>query len=693
MNEVPISAIAPRSPWHEGERRMQQQLGVADRMEVFGSKVIRDFMPDQHRDFYAQLPFLLVAAVDDDGAPWASIFAGKPGFAHSPDPRQLRIDAALAAGDPAAEGTRKGAAIGLLGIELTTRRRNRINGRIADGDSVGISVSVDHAFGNCPQYIQTREASMVRDPQLASSGLRLEGNGLDTDAVAMIRAADTFFVASYVDIGGVAAGRAVDVSHRGGKPGFVRIDGDVLTIPDFAGNLHFNTLGNLLINPRAGLLFIDFHSGDVLQLTGTTELVMSGEEIAAFQGAERLWKLHVTRRVLRRDALPLRFGVAGFSPNSMMTGSWEEAGARLRAKSLADQWRPFRVARIVDESTGIRSFDLVPADGEGLPLHVAGQHLPIRVRVPGEAQPSFRNYTLSTAPSDGRFRISVKRAGRVSEYLHKQLSVGDVIDARAPAGQFGVDAQERRPLVLLAAGIGITPLLAQLRHVVYEGLRIRRVRPTYLFYAARSKSERAFDRELQQLIALGNQRVILVSVLSSPGPDDVEGRDYNVAGRIDVELLKGMLPLNDYDFHLCGPMAFTQSLYDGLRALRIADDRIHAESFGPSALVRKGDAPAAVRPALAAVATQSVRVVFERSGKEARWQPGAGSLLELAESRGLNPEFGCRHGKCGTCRTRISNGAATYATAPEAEHNAESALICCAVPAAADPDQALVLDL
>ena len=681
------------SPWHAGERRLQESVGVAQQMEHFGRKVVRDYMPDQHRSFYSQLPYLVVGAVDEQGIPWATLIEGPPGFVHSPDPRSLQLDRLPADGDPVKPALGMGAAVGLLGIDLKTRRRNRMNGNINTVSSDGVAVSVVHAFGNCPQYIQLRSVEPVSVGRSSSNVLAQRLHELDEAAREIIRKADTFFLASYVDLEGDPSRRSVDVSHRGGNPGFVRVEGNVLTIPDFAGNLHFNTLGNLLLNPKAGLVFVDFSSGDVLQVAGRTELILEGPQIAAFQGAERLWTLTVEHVVLRRAVLALRWVFESFSPNSMMTGSWEKAEGRLQADALRDQWRHLRVTRIVEESSTISSFYLEPDDGAGLPRFEAGQHLPVRFSLVDGQPPVVRTYSVSSAPSDNFFRISVKRDGLISSHLHDQIRVGDLIEARAPQGRFTVKADEHRPLVLLAAGVGVTPLLSMLREVIYEGERIRRTRPTWFIQSARSLAELAFRDELFELATRAKDKIRALRLLSQPEQHAREGEDFELAGRVDVALLKALLPLDDYDFYLCGPGAFTQALYDGLRELRIGDDRIHAETFGPSTLVRLRDQ---LTPAVEQVpaASTPVKVLFATSAKEARWEPGNGSLLELAESRGLNPDFSCRGGSCGTCRTKLISGEVHYLNLPAEMPAQGEVLICCAVPAQSkEGDAPLVLDL
>lgn len=666
------------SPFHAGEVTLQRAVGMAERMDSFGRRVIRDHLPDQHRDFYAELPFLVAAAVDANGDVWPTLLEGRPGFAHSPDPKRLHLAALPQASDPAAEGFASGAAIGLLGIQLETRRRNRLNGSLAAVTPGGFDLLVGHSFGNCPQYIQLRTPRFMRDPALPANAAAEALPALDAEARALIEAADSFFIGSYVDLPGE---RQVDASHRGGKPGFVRIDADGgFTIPDFAGNFHFNTLGNFLVNPRAGLLFVDFATGDVVQLAGIAQVVTDSPEIAAFQGAERLLRFMPTRIVRRRGALALRFVAmdAGASPNALLTGSWSQAAERIAAEALAKTWRPFRIARIVAETSDISSFHLEPADGMGLARHRAGQHLPVRAVINDDTAPTLRTYTLSSAPSDGGYRISVKRQGKFSAYLHG-LEEGDIIEARAPAGAFAIDGTEARAAVLIGAGIGITPMLAMARQIVFEGQRRRGTRPTWLVQAAPSRAARPFNAEIAELVRQADGALRFIAVHDAPAPDERQGVDHSWSGRFAAADLSRFLPFGDYDFYLCGPPGFMQAVYDGLRALNVADDRIHAEAFGPSSLTRS--TPVATEVAGPKPATGSVPVLFAASAKEARWEPGSGTLLELAEARGLSPDSSCRGGSCGACAVKLKRGSVVYPRPVSAAVAPGEMLLCSAVPA------------
>jgi predicted pyridoxine 5'-phosphate oxidase superfamily flavin-nucleotide-binding protein len=299
------------SPWHEGELQLQRSMGVVEQMDPVGRRVLRPFLPDQHRAFYPLLPFIVIGAVDpEDGTPWATLRAGPPGFLQAPNPQTLTAEVCRDPTDPADCGMEDGDPIGLLGIDLFTRRRNRLNGRISRRSDDRFHINVDQSFGNCPRYIQKRQVSFGRDPATPPLFTNVASDGLDETARQIIAATDSFFVASYADRDG--AGRQVDVSHRGGKSGFVRLDPDGgFTVPDFNGNLFFNTLGNFVVNPQAGLLFVDPTRGGLLQVTGRVEIILESPEIAAFEGAERLWRVRPTKVVWRPDTLPLRWSFVG----------------------------------------------------------------------------------------------------------------------------------------------------------------------------------------------------------------------------------------------------------------------------------------------------------------------------------------------------------------------------------------------
>lgn len=310
--------------FHEGERAVQARTGVAERMAQFGPRVIRDAMPDQHRAFFAQLPFVMVGTVDGAGQPWASVLAAPPGFIQSPDARTLVLSARPVLGDPLEQTLANGAAIGLLGLEPHTRRRNRMNGIVQGVNATGFGVQLQQSFGNCPKYIQAREPVYLPDRQARQPVIH-NSSQLDAAARRMVEAADTLFIATAYSGDASVAGAAggVDVSHRGGKPGFVRVDSDgTLTMPDFLGNYFFNTLGNLTVNPRAGLLFMDFDNGDLLYLAVEAEIVWDSTELHAFEGAQRLVRFHVTKVRRLEAALPFSWGSAELSPALDGTGHW-----------------------------------------------------------------------------------------------------------------------------------------------------------------------------------------------------------------------------------------------------------------------------------------------------------------------------------------------------------------------------------
>jgi len=676
-----------QSPFHAGEISIQNRLGMGPRMDRFGRSAIRAQMPDEHRSFFAQLPFLVVGSVDTSGQLWASMLVGQPGFLYSPDPAQLLVRASPIFGDPLQENLKEGSALGLLGIELSTRRRNRLNGTVQGLNANGFSLQVAQSFGNCPQYIQVRETAFRGPASLATHGAGPKPvhrtDRLDVRAQALIGQADTFFIASSHEELSAEGNkqRSVDVSHRGGKPGFVRIDDEsTLTIPDFVGNFFFNTLGNLLLEPRAGLLFVDFATGDALYLSGRIEIVWDGEEVKSFARAERLMRFALTQAIFVDGAFPLSWGAPQASPILAQTGSWEDAARTLAAGKARNAYRRFIVTGIVEESATIRSLILEPTDGGGVASYEPGQFLPIRINLPGAPTPLQRTYTLSDAPNGRSYRLSVKReqGGVVSQWLHG-AAVGSELEALAPRGKFSFNMASTRPVVLVSAGVGITPMIAMLNTILVNDGRTRYPNKVFFVHGARNSHEHAFGSHVRALAAKHGSLTAHV-VYSHPLEEDTLSKAYNSVGRVSMELLKSLLPLDNYDVYLCGPGGFMTALHAGLRSLNIPAAQIHTESFGPAAIAPVSLKPNVAIPSMATESDEAVEVVFQRSNVTALWRPASGTLLELAEANGLAPAFSCRSGACGTCAARRVMGDVVYAEEPLVELNPDEVLICCSSP-------------
>ncbi len=663
------------SPFHIGERQVQERLGVRDRLEAIGQQMIRDHLLDQHRDFYAGLPFVLLGSVDGAGRPWASLVPGRPGFVETPDAYTLDIAARPLFGDPLGEALSVGAEIGFLGIEPATRRRNRLTGRIVGVGEVGFSIAVKQSFGNCPQYIQTRDIELL-DAIDAPQAERPVGksSAFDDRTRALIAAADTFFIATAHESSGDAVSSGADVSHRGGRPGFVRVEDErTFVFPDFSGNRFFNTIGNIIANPKAGFLFVDFETRDLVYLTGSAEIVWDGEEVEAFTGAERLIRFHLDEAVRVEGSLPMKVTFGEFSPVLDGTGDWAHTAQAINAGAERNTYVNYEIFDTKRESDVITSFYLRRADGRPLASHEPGQFLPIRLKVPGADAPATRTYTLSDAPGSDAYRLSIKREGGdalVSNHFHDHLKVGAKVQAMAPRGKFALDPSGERPVVLISGGVGVTPMIAMANHLVKQGRR------TIFVHGAQNGSAHAFGDHVRNLAA-GHPSFTAHVRYSRPAPTDRLGETHDSEGHVDADLLKSLLQLDDYDFYLCGPGPFMQALYDGLNELGVREDRIHYESFGPATLLKR---PAAARRASGT--EEAVEVRFDTFDMTTEWTPDAGTLLDLAEQAGLNPLYSCRSGICGTCATKLKCGAVDYIEEPTGPHEDGEVLICCATPRA-----------
>lgn len=312
-----MTPAAPLTPalteaFHPGEQALQARVGVRERMSAVGAMVLRDHMPDQHRALFEKLPTLLLGALDGQGQPWATMLAGPPGFVHTPDGQHMQIATAPNTADPVLAHLSPGAAVGVLGLEPHTRRRNRMNGWVRAFGNAGLGVQVVQSFGNCPKYIQAR-APGLRATLTLPGAVHALGSALDAEAIARLQRADTLFIASAsAPQPGAAHNEGVDVSHRGGEPGFVHVGrtldgGVVLSLPDYPGNQFFNTLGNLALHPQAGVLVVDYEEGGLLHIAAQAEVLWDDSARAPWPGAQRVLRLAVTQAVWRPQVLPWRW--------------------------------------------------------------------------------------------------------------------------------------------------------------------------------------------------------------------------------------------------------------------------------------------------------------------------------------------------------------------------------------------------
>lgn len=292
--------------FHPGELTVQARAGVRAGADRAG-RMLRPGMPPAARAFLRGQFMVVLGAVDPPGRVWASLLTGSPGFVRALDDRGVQIEAEPAPDDPACDALAVESPVGLLAIDFAARRRMRVNGRVEDRPPGAFRIRTEQVFSNCQKYIQARVP--------AGTPLRAGGGGAARRSETLleehrrwIERADTFFIATYCREGGA------DVSHRGGNPGFVRVlDERRLLWPDYAGNLLFQTLGNLALDPRAGLLFPDFERGRSLQLTGRARVLWDQALLTSLPGAERAVEFAVDRIVEHPGAGP-RWRFLGFSP-------------------------------------------------------------------------------------------------------------------------------------------------------------------------------------------------------------------------------------------------------------------------------------------------------------------------------------------------------------------------------------------
>ncbi len=351
--------------------------------------------------------------------------------------------------------------------------------------------------------------------------------------------------------------------------------------------------------------------------------------------------------------------------------------------------RTFKVTHKVleNQARDICSFHLAPQDGQELPPFLPGQYLTFKLDIPltdGGTESVTRCYSLSDAPRSDGYRVSIKRAppppgsahpaGRSSNYFHDHVHVESLLQVRAPAGHFHIDGS-KEPVVLIAGGIGITPVLSMLKW----SLTTQTDREVWLFFGVRNSQEVMVQVDLQTLAA-AHPNFHLQICFSDPLTSDALGQDFQHHGRINVGLLRRLLPLKPYHFYICGPKPMLESLVPALEDWGVRDSHIHFEAFGPASVKRRSTASPTASLASAPPLDQVLTITFAQSGKQLPWQPGSGNLLDFAEAHGIEVNSGCRAGGCGCCQTTITRGEVHYQEAPDFDVEPGTCLMCVARP-------------
>lgn len=598
---MPISNL-----YHEGELEVQKRANEADIARINGGAVDETILAGALR-FIEQQPMVVIGSMDPKGRVWISTLFGDPGFVRALDVRTLELDVSqphTAKDDPLWSNLEKNPSVGLLFIELGSRRRFRINGRAKKVSDDRYIIDVERAYPNCPKYIQRRDWKTLETDEQNKATPSTQGIELNETQKTLIAAADTLFVASaHPDHG-------VDASHRGGRPGFVHIiNNQQLRIPDYAGNSMFNTLGNFTSYPFAGLIFIDFERGRLLQLTGRPEVLWDMDDPQGETGGtKRYWQFDITG--WQESTLPYRFTweLLDYSPHIPE-----------QQKSSIGNQLSINVEKIQQENDRIKSFRLRAVSGEQLPEFQPGAHLQVNVKLP-DGSDAKRHYSLLSDPSDRKtYEIGVLKEpeGRGgSVYMHEQINEGDTIQILAPKNEFPM-ASNADHSILIAGGIGITPILSMLHKLASDKQSFE------MHYSAREASGLAFRNRIEQLA--GNNAHFYAS-------QDPDGQ------RLDLSNLLST-PQPGVHVYFCGPRGMITAIREIAEAQGWPAAQIHFESFGAQPLADD----------------QPIRVHLAKSNKTIT-VPADKSILDTLLDAGISVPHDCKRGECTMCTTQVLGG-------------------------------------
>jgi ferredoxin-NADP reductase/MOSC domain-containing protein YiiM len=446
----------------------------------------------------------------------------------------------------------------------------------------------------------------------------------------------------------------------------------------------------LVSHRRPGFYFRVLHEGEIQAGDEILKLGTGAEEMTVAEVSALLYLPgHPRQQLLRALRMPALSSGWQASFRALLDGETGSGNAGLVTASPPPAWPGFRrltVTGIERESDSVISVRFEDPDGKPLPAARPGQYLTLRIQPDGADRSLLRNYSLCGQPDAGYYRIAVKRErdGAASGYVHTRLAVGDELDIAAPRGTFILDGSDA-PVLLISAGVGATPVLAML-HALAENHADREI---WWLHGARTSRDHSFAAETRALLtSLANARSRVY--YSRPGPNDVEGRDYDSAGRLTASVLAELAPPRSAEAYLCGPTPFMEEISAGLAAIGLEASHIHTEPFGPAPGSTPGIAatPARTPHAPAGRPGNGPTIEFARSNLAIPWSGDYGSLLELAEACDVPVRWSCRTGVCQTCETTLIAGRLDYDPDPVQAPADGSALICCS-----RPRDDLVLDL
>jgi len=596
--------------YHEGEIAIQSHNGV-ERTAQMAAAAIQDRIPHGAMSFITQQSMAVIGSLDSQGNIWASLVFGRPGFLQAINEQTLRLKRSschTASGDPLWSNLDANSQLGILLIELSTRRRLRINGKAQAGNLHELRIQIEQAYANCPKYIQRRHLKLeAKKETVFPSTEILKSKTLDSSQQTWIRKADTFFVAS------AHPEHGVDASHRGGNPGFVKLlSPQRLRIPDFIGNNMFNTLGNFTSYPHAGMVFIDFERGRVLQLSGRPVILTRQEdERNETGGTARYWEFEIEG--WRESNLPIHINAdfidySPYLPKVPYTLSAEFDHSLL-----------LKVERTWMASRHVKCFELTSPNGSALPLFAAGAHLKINI-VNKRGTCELRHYSLLSDPAcrtHYRIAVLVEPHGRGgSIFLHEKVQPGDTLEASPPKNAFHL-LKDATHSILIAGGIGITPLLSMLYFLKASNSSYE------LHYSTKHKKDMAFRQEIEQIA--GTRAHFYMS------------RD-NTGPSLDLSTVINK-PAPGMHIYVCGPYRLIQAVRDEAVFKGWSREHIHFESFGTTNTAYN----------------QPLTVTLKKSG-ETIDIPSTRSILDALLDAGIRVPHDCKRGECSLCVTRVLKG-------------------------------------